>query len=83
MHSLHLFYNLVKACETVPLNHGPENGASLSPQDLKRVVQIFRIMRVFRILKLARHSTGLQSLGFTIKNSYKAGGGAVCFTAGI
>ena len=57
------------------------NKSSESFQEVKRLIGVFRLLRVLRIFKLARHSTGLQSLGFTIRNSYKELGLLLLFVA--
>ncbi|KAL6112600.1 kcns1 [Pungitius sinensis] len=46
---------------------GPESELGV----LGRLVQVFHLMRIFRVLKLARHSTGLRSLGATLRHSYR------------
>ncbi|XP_076344161.1 potassium voltage-gated channel protein Shab-like [Tachypleus tridentatus] len=50
-------------------------------EDIRRIVQVFRLMRILRVLKLARHSTGLQSFGYTMQHSYKELGLLVLFVA--
>lgn len=42
-------------------------GSDSELENIGKIVQVLRLMRIFRVLKLARHSTGLRSLGATLQ----------------
>lgn len=42
-------------------------GSDSELENIGKIVQVLRPMRIFRVLKLARHSTGLRSLGATLR----------------
>ncbi|XP_006001087.1 potassium voltage-gated channel subfamily S member 2 [Latimeria chalumnae] len=71
MHPLNLIdlMSILPFYLTLIVNLVVESSPALA--NLGRVVQVLRLMRIFRILKLARHSTGLRSLGATLKHSYR------------
>merc|ERR1719461_1574300 len=65
------FMSLLLSLITVSVMGTAGDGEAFGQSEMRRIAQIFRIMRILRIFKLARHITGLQTLGFTLKNSYK------------
>ena len=57
------------------------NANAGSFDNVRRIVQVFRIGRIMRVFKLARHSTGLQSFAYTFKKSYNELGLLMLFIA--
>ena len=80
------FMNIVDLLAILPffitvivLEATPEGEDQEEIQNIRQTISVFRIMRVLRIFKLARHSTGLKSIAYTLTNSYKELGLLVLF----
>ena len=64
-------FSLFKYIVSYHIGSSGEQDQGFGQSEMRRIAQIFRIMRILRIFKLARHITGLQTLGMPLKNSYK------------
>ena len=50
-----------------------------SLNNARRTLQIFRVLRILRVFKLARYSSGLRTLAYTLKSSIKELGSLFTF----